>query len=73
MSGPQIDRTLADLAFASDRYDEALIRYRQLLAAQPNDSWLAERAGISALKQGDVATAEPLIDRARIAERRSKP
>ena len=64
MSGPQIDRILADLAFASDKYDEALIRYRQLLAAQPNDSWLAERAGISALKQGDVATAGPLIDRA---------
>jgi len=64
MSGPQIDRILADLAFASNKYDEALIRYRQLLAAQPNDSWLAERAGISALKQGDVATAGPLIDRA---------
>jgi Flp pilus assembly protein TadD len=64
MSGPQIDRILADLAFASGRYDEALIRYRQLLAANPNDSRLAERAGISALKRGDVATAAPLIDRA---------
>ena len=64
MSGPQIDRILADLAFASNKYDEALIRYRQLLAAQPNDSWLAERAGLAALKQGDVATAGPLIDHA---------
>jgi len=64
MSGPQINRILADLAFASDKYDEALIRYRQLLAVQPNDSWLAERAGLAALKQGDVATAAPLIDRA---------
>jgi len=64
MSGPQIDRILVDLAFASDKYDEALIRYRQLLAVQPNDSWLAERAGLAALKQGDVATAAPLIDRA---------
>jgi len=71
ISGPQIDRILADLAFASDKYDEALIRYRQLLAAQPNDSWLAERAGISALKQGDVATAAPLIDRATKAARPS--
>jgi Flp pilus assembly protein TadD len=71
MSGPQIDRILADLAFASDKYDEALIRYRQLLAAQPNDSWLAERAGISALKQGDVASAAPLIDRATKAARPS--
>lgn len=64
MSGPQIDRILADLDFASGKYGEALIRYRQLLAASPNDSLLAERAGISALKQGDVATAAPFIDRA---------
>ena len=71
MSGTDIDRVLADLAFASGKYDEALIRYRQLLAAKPGDSWLAERAGISALKQGDVATAAPLIDRATKAPRPS--
>ncbi|HKC02060.1 MAG TPA: tetratricopeptide repeat protein [Sphingomicrobium sp.] len=64
ISGPQIDRILADLAFASGKYDEALLRYRQLLAANPNDSRLAERTGISALKQGDVTTAAPYIDRA---------
>ena len=71
MSGPLIDRVLADLAFASGKYDEALIRYRQLLAANPTDSQLAERAGISALKQGDVATAAPLVDRATKAARPS--
>ena|SRR4249919_3546027 len=64
MSGPQIDNVLADLAFASEKYDEALGRYRQLLAARPGDSRLAERAGISALKQGDVAVAAPFIERA---------
>jgi tetratricopeptide (TPR) repeat protein len=64
VSGPQVDRILADLAFASAKYDEALIRYRQLLAANPNSSWFAERAGISALKQGDAETAQPFIDRA---------
>jgi len=64
MKGPQVDLILADLAFASAKYDEALIRYRQLLAADPANSRLAERAGISALKQGDLATAEPFIDRA---------
>ena len=71
MTGAPIDRVLADLAFASGKYDEALIRYRQLLGANPNDSRLAERAGISALKQGDVATAAPLIDRATKAPRPS--
>jgi Flp pilus assembly protein TadD len=71
MTGADVDRVLADLAFASGKYDEALIRYRQLLTAKPGDSWLAERAGISALKQGDVATAAPLIDRATKASRPS--
>jgi len=64
VNGPQIDRLLADIAFASGKYDEAFARYKQLLGASPTDPWLAERAGISALKQGDVATAGPLIDRA---------
>jgi len=64
MTGPQVDRILADLAFASGKYDEALVRYRQLAAVSPNDSMLAERTGISALKQGDVATAALFIDRA---------
>jgi Flp pilus assembly protein TadD len=64
VSGPQVDRVLADLAFASEKYDEALVRYRQLLASSTGDSVLAERAGISALKLGDMATAAPLIERA---------
>jgi Flp pilus assembly protein TadD len=63
-SGPQVDRILADLAFASGRNDEALLRYHKLLAANPTDSLLAERAGIAALKLGDVASATVLIDRA---------
>ncbi len=70
VSGPQIDRLLADLAFASGKYDEALVRYRQLLGASTTDSFLAERAGMAALKQGDVATAALFIDRATKA---SKP
>ena len=70
MSGPQVDYILADLAFASAKYDEALIRYRQLLARNPDNSLFAERAGISALKQGDVASAASFIDR---ATRAAKP
>ncbi len=63
-NGAQIDRLLADLAFASGNNDEALRRYHQLLAANPTDPLLAERAGIAALRLGDTATAFVLIDRA---------
>ena len=63
-SGPPVDRLLAELAFASGKNDEALVRYRQLIAANPNDSILAERAGITALKLGDLAAAASYIERA---------
>jgi len=64
VTGDQIDRLLADLAFASDNNEEAQQRYQVLLAANPTDPIVAERAGIAALKQGNVATAMVLIDRA---------
>lgn len=63
-SGPQIDRLLADLAFASGSNEEAQQRYQRLLAANPTDPILAERAGIAALKRNNDATAAVLIDRA---------
>ena len=63
-SGPQIDRLLADLAFASGSNAEAQQRYQSLLAANPTDPLLAERAGIAALKMSNLATASVLIDRA---------
>jgi Flp pilus assembly protein TadD len=64
VSGTQIDRLLADLAFATGNNEEAQQRYQKLLAADPANSFLAERAGIAALKLGDVATSFVLIDRA---------
>jgi Flp pilus assembly protein TadD len=63
-NGPQIDRLLADLAFASGSNAEAQQRYQNLLAGNPTDPLLAERAGIAALKLRNVATASVLIDRA---------
>jgi len=62
-SGLGVDRLLADLAFASGKYDEASLRYEQLLAQTPNVA-VAEAAGISALKLGQVDRALPLIVRA---------
>ena len=63
-SGAQVDLILADLAFAAGRNDEALVRYQQLLAIAPGDTMLAERAGIAALKLGNVEVAAGLIERA---------
>jgi tetratricopeptide (TPR) repeat protein len=62
--GPQIDRLLADLAFASGKDAEALPRYQQLLTAKDADPIVAERAAISALRLGDFRTAAPLVERA---------
>src|SRR6185369_2029876 len=62
--GAQVDLILADLAFAQGKNDEALVRYQQLLAIAPDDTMLAERAGIAALKLGNAAIAAGLIERA---------
>jgi len=63
-TGEQVDRLLADLAFAGGDNVRALAGYSTLAAAHPDDAFLAERAGISALKLGDNARAIAFLDRA---------
>lgn len=63
-NGAEVERVLADLAFAKGNYSEALARYDKLLGAAPTQPALLERAGISALKLGDIARAAPLIAQA---------
>jgi Flp pilus assembly protein TadD len=63
-SGAELDRALADLAYASGKYAEALARYQALLKLAPSDRSLLEPAGIAALKLGDVEHASPLLQRA---------
>ena len=65
--GPQVDRLLADFAFASGKNEEALARYLQLSANSPRDSFLAERSAITALRLGNVAVAALLAERATTA------
>src|SRR4051795_10337840 len=60
-SGAQLDRALADLAFASDKNAEALAWYQQLLTTSPADPLLLERGGIAAFKVGDFDRAAALI------------
>src|SRR5215213_3556271 len=45
-SGPELDRVMADLAFASGRFAEAGARYEALLKVRPSDKSLLEPAGI---------------------------
>ena len=56
-SGPQVDRLLADLAFAQADWARALAGYEALLATTPDDPRLLEHAGLSALHAGDPAKA----------------
>lgn len=63
-SGEAVERLLADLDFAEDRYEQALARTRRLLVAHPDDIILLERAGLSTLALGNSDEAEALLERA---------
>ena len=62
--GEEVDRLLADLAFETGDYPAALARYEALLGTHSGDLVLAERAGISAIRTGDIARAAILLERA---------
>jgi tetratricopeptide (TPR) repeat protein len=61
-NGLAVERLLADLAFASHKYDEALGRYQYLTAAGIHDSELCQRGAISALELNRISDAQPLAD-----------
>ena len=69
-SGPELDRLLADFAYASGKYPEALARYEELAKVGPADPSLFEAAGISALKLDKVERASSLLSLA-TAQRRA--
>ena len=62
--GQAIDRLLADLAYAGGDYAKALPSYLSALVGNTGDALLYERAGISALRLGQMSQAVPLLDRA---------
>lgn len=62
--GAAVDKLLADLAFESGDYHMALSRYEALLASDPDNSRHAERAGISAFRQGEMHRSAALLERA---------
>jgi Flp pilus assembly protein TadD len=61
-TGPPIDRLLADLAFASRNYGEALARYEGLVESGVRDGELCQRGAIAALKLGRSSEAGPMAD-----------
>ena len=67
----RVERLLADLAFAAGNNAEALARYEQLLQADPDAAELCEKAGIAALKLGEVASAQKWIECATNGDRPS--
>ena len=62
VQGPSLERLIADLAFASGNLDEALGRYKHLVASGQKGSAVCERGAIAALKLGRTADAKPLAD-----------
>jgi Flp pilus assembly protein TadD len=60
--GPTVERPLADLAFASRKYDEALARYEDLVASGVRDGELCQKGAIAALELGRTSRAKPLAD-----------
>jgi Flp pilus assembly protein TadD len=62
--GEPVNRLLADLAMARGEDAQALAIYQQLLANHPDEALLLERAGIAALRLGQLAEATSLLDRA---------
>jgi Flp pilus assembly protein TadD len=64
VKGEPVDRLMADLYYARGNYAEALASYKGLLGVHPDEVLLLERAGISALRHGQLAEATALLDRA---------
>ena len=65
-SGSELQRVLADLAYSSGKYAQALAGYEALLKIAPADKWLLEHAGLAALKLDDPQRASPLLQRATV-------
>lgn len=62
LKGPPVERLLADLAFTSRNYSEALSRYQSLYSQGLRESELCRRGAKSALELGRTPQSLPLAD-----------
>jgi len=62
ISGLPIQKLIADLNFASGKYEDALSQYKALVATGDHEQQVCEKGAVSALKTGQVTDAMPLAD-----------
>jgi Flp pilus assembly protein TadD len=62
VTGAPVDNLVADLSFASRKYEDALSEYKAIASAGHRDQRVCERAVISALQLGRAADAKPFAD-----------
>jgi Flp pilus assembly protein TadD len=61
-SGPTLERVLADLAYQSGNFQEAVNRYNHLVKVGQRDAHVCETGTLAALHLGQWLTAKPLAD-----------
>jgi Flp pilus assembly protein TadD len=62
LSGVPVDKLVADLAYASGKYDEALSQYQSFVTHGFGDPQICEKGAIAALKIGRVTDAQSLAE-----------
>jgi Flp pilus assembly protein TadD len=62
ISGVPIERLIADLAFASHKYEEALSAYKRLAASPAKRASDCENGAVAALELGKAVDAKPLVE-----------
>lgn len=62
VSGVPVERLVANLTFASRKYEEALSEYQRLVASPHKETSDCEKGAIAALQIGSAADARPLLD-----------
>jgi tetratricopeptide (TPR) repeat protein len=62
MTGPAVQKLLADLSFTTGQYEDALNQYKSLAAAGDREQQVCENGMVAALKIGRLADAKPLAD-----------
>ena len=61
-SGPSLERVLAELAYRTGNFQEALTRYKHLTETGQRDARICETGALAALHLGQWLTAKPLAD-----------
>jgi tetratricopeptide (TPR) repeat protein len=61
-TGPPVDKLVADISFASGKYEDALGQYKALAASHYQQEQVCEKAALSALQLREFSQAQPFAD-----------